>query len=1210
MEAQRKAMRERINRLARGVLNSEVPVLSVRPENLRLSVRRGEMLSAEFHADSDNGIQLKGLAYSDDIRVRVLTDSFGGVRNRIRLTVDARYLEVGDELTGRLLLVTDGGEKTIPYCFTVTDQQGSELLERLKTTEDFAKVAKTDREAALRIFAYREFWRAPFLRDPERSALYRAFAKSRDAACGMDAFLEALGQRQGDSFRATAEVTTLPRAARSGHVFLESRDMLLLPVTVEAQAAFLLTPQRRIAPEKLCGAPYSYRFDIDRSALHEGKNFGALVFRSGETEQQVPISLKAGAAERRGFAPQNRTAELREGRHMLRYRHAHALFLLTGRREQLGEAEAALREAEHEKEIDAQRAALYTAELLAARGNTARAQQYLDALDGTFSGIRVAGTERLKMYLADSLKSLLSGDEHRKNRTAERVEREIVREGKAELLPALLLLVPEYPTARAAKWEKLLKHCYRQGSRSVYLYALLARAFRERREALTDLTPVSLAALRFLLREQAMTKAVARRVATLATETTAQQPGETLRVLRAVYEKLPQRELLEVFVRSALRRRATDRTAYGWYCEAVRRDLRIPGLYEALLASMPEDAAEPLPHELLLYFLFDNTLGEESLVKLYRKVCERRLEEPEIWREYRREIEDFGLRKLLAGEVSRSLAPIYEALLWNGMIDEKLAAVLPRILQTQYVAAPRAEDRRLVAVYPELEEEETADFLAGEAYLPIYSPQALLLTEDSAGNRRAPKGLERKALFDLPQYLAQCEALQPEQPAVLLRKLDELLQRASEANENLDDEGVRTLRFGLEHMPLAENCKGRIRAALLANKSHCEGYLQRSDKADFTEKERAEIFSLLVQREKWQEAYELLQEYLPREVEPEALARLVSYLVQADKAPSDELFRKLAIAVFRAGKADRATLGYLAAHYNGGIGEMRALLHAVTEQGAEPADLPTRVLAGQLFLGDRSEIRWVFACCEQQGAVERELAEAYFTVCAGEYLLSDIPLTADQARAMEDYAEQMTKVPRLYACALLHYYVSLDALGAREKTLAERFLQMLSEQDIFLPESKQLAGKVRLPDALLERSLFSFRGEEGKRYIVESRVLPGETAFRRADCTELFGRIYLRSSVLFSGETEEYRVLDAESGEVVRRTVLRESTERISRGSAYARLNRFGELLGGAEEELKAELSAYAAAREARSELFSFGADSMASLMTQRGAEVDAVSGN
>ena len=69
---------------------------------------------------------------------------------------------------------------------------------------------------------------------------------------------------------------------------------------------------------------------------------------------------------------------------MLRYRSAYALFLLSGKREQLGEAEAALREAERDKELDAQRAALLSAELLAARGNTTRAQQYLALLDGSF----------------------------------------------------------------------------------------------------------------------------------------------------------------------------------------------------------------------------------------------------------------------------------------------------------------------------------------------------------------------------------------------------------------------------------------------------------------------------------------------------------------------------------------------------------------------------------------------------------------------------------------------------------------------------------------------------------------------------------------------------------------------------------------------------------------------------------------------------------
>lgn len=458
-------MRERINRLARGVLNSEVPVLSVRPENLRLSVRRGEMLSAEFHADSENGIQLKGLAYSDDIRVRVLTESFGGVRNRIRLTADARYLEVGDEITGHILLVTDGGEKKIEYCFTVTDGQGTELLERLKSTEDFAKVAKTDREAALRIFAYREFRSAPFLRDAERSALYRAFSKSSDTARGMDGFLAALGERPGESFRATAESELLARTARSGKVFLESREALLLPIAVEARGDFLRLSQRSIAPEKVVGERFTYLFDIDRNALHEGKNIGELVFTSGDICRTVRLTLIAGAQERRSAAGQNRANEPREGRHMLRYRSAYALFLLSGKREQLGEAEAALREAERDKELDAQRAALLSAELLAARGNTTRAQQYLALLDGSFSGSVSHSAERQKLVLADSLRSLLSGDEQRKVRASERVERELMQNGDAELLPLLLLLDPTYPEVRAAKWDKLLKLCYRKGDR-------------------------------------------------------------------------------------------------------------------------------------------------------------------------------------------------------------------------------------------------------------------------------------------------------------------------------------------------------------------------------------------------------------------------------------------------------------------------------------------------------------------------------------------------------------------------------------------------------------------------------------------------------------------------------------------------------------------------------------------------------------------------
>ena len=94
--------------------------------------------------------------------------------------------------------------------------------------------------------------------------------------------------------------------------------------------------------------------------------------------------------------------------------------------------------------------------------------------------------------------SLLSGDEQRKLRATERLERELTRDGDAELLPLLLLLDPAYPEVRAAKWDKLLKLCYRKGSRSIYLYALLAKSLREHKEPLTALGPDTFAALRFL----------------------------------------------------------------------------------------------------------------------------------------------------------------------------------------------------------------------------------------------------------------------------------------------------------------------------------------------------------------------------------------------------------------------------------------------------------------------------------------------------------------------------------------------------------------------------------------------------------------------------------------------------------------------------------------------------------------------------------------
>ena len=59
----------------------------------------------------------KGLVYSSNLRVQALTGSFGGFRNRITYEIDGNKLEYGDQIEGSFYLVTNGGEKEIPYSF-------------------------------------------------------------------------------------------------------------------------------------------------------------------------------------------------------------------------------------------------------------------------------------------------------------------------------------------------------------------------------------------------------------------------------------------------------------------------------------------------------------------------------------------------------------------------------------------------------------------------------------------------------------------------------------------------------------------------------------------------------------------------------------------------------------------------------------------------------------------------------------------------------------------------------------------------------------------------------------------------------------------------------------------------------------------------------------------------------------------------------------
>ena len=76
-------MRERINRLARGIVDAELPKLFLSPVKVEETLGSDTIYKRELYLSSENNLSIKGLAYSTHSRVRIASRSFGGLRNHI-----------------------------------------------------------------------------------------------------------------------------------------------------------------------------------------------------------------------------------------------------------------------------------------------------------------------------------------------------------------------------------------------------------------------------------------------------------------------------------------------------------------------------------------------------------------------------------------------------------------------------------------------------------------------------------------------------------------------------------------------------------------------------------------------------------------------------------------------------------------------------------------------------------------------------------------------------------------------------------------------------------------------------------------------------------------------------------------------------------------------------------------------------------------------
>lgn len=1229
-------MRERINRLAMGIVDTAKPRVLWTPDAIEETIRTNTTVKRELFIGTEGGGSVKGLVYSTSDRVRVFADhaSFGGVRNRIAYEVDTSFMEAGDEIDGMFHLVTSCGEIEIPYVFYVDLAASGNVLSRLKTPEDFAELAGKDGDTALRLLDYPDFLEAPFMQDPHVRAVYEGLKGHGSRQCLLEEFLNGLGVKEPFCIFFDEEQKSYENP--SGHVQdaieIRSRGWGYICLEAEADGDFIHLLKRTMTQEDFKNGVCSLPFQILSENLHGGRNYGAVfVTAAGETHK-IPVSVTVGEEKTRRSisfredlknymelrlqyeALSEPASDLEEGEEGQEENQSRQ----TGKRKKKAEVkdERILRQrrlaSTMGRLLDRMKISyedvsvrLLEAEQLLSAGRRERAQALIDSVKEQVLAER---DSRVMNYcLFQYIQVALSGDEAQRDAFLRLLRRRLAAEpGNFYLYMMTLRLDPELAASPAAVYADLRRQ-FREGAASPFLFLEACRILVQEPEFLRSMEPFESHVIYFGARRGLLTEETALAAAKAIDRKKEFWPFG-LKILTALYEQFERTEILSAVCAMLIRGGCRENRYFSWYEKGVEEKLPLTKLYEYYLYCLPEDYDKPLSREMLLYFSYGSELNEKGKARLYRNVLEFYKGDESIFRFYEREIEKFALSQLFAGRISRDLAVIYRNVIYPEVVDRQLAQVLPSVLKSNCITVKDKHIRYVIVRHEELTVEDAYPLTGQTAYVPLFSSRDILMFQDEAGNRFMSTAYETSAAMDGEELAKRCFQVYPEHPSLLLNACQKVLYQEEREREGQSDfmteEEEEILLKALSEPSLHPIYRKKIMSALIrhyvcsmapggqGNREKAAAFLMSADKDSMSSGERAQIMKALIAQGCYGEAYDMLCRYGSEHLETAELKKLVIKMLLDSLMGEDERLLSLSFQIFQEGQADSTILDYLCEYFNGTVDQMFCILLAGIRSQTDTADMEERLLCQMLFTGCTEKMDRVFDLYASRKKTREMIVKAYFTVKCIEYFMEEKP-AQDKVFAYLEGAvynsSDRDKIPDIYLLALTKYYASLPSLSEEQEELCRTITEVLLEAGMEFSYFKDLSRFASVPERLLDKEMIEFHGEKDSDPVLMVRVLPEEQEFVCEEMKEVYKGIFIREKVVFEGEVLEYQIYKQRGDETpaVSGSLERREPPVKQKGTRFALLNQMSLSFDMQNENtLRSQMEEYLTADAVSSSLF------------------------
>ena len=1177
-------MRKRIKQLARGKFEYAKPEILLSEEEIIFTVLEGEEYEGSFTLENTKGMKLRGIVYSTNPRMEVLTPQFEGEQVRIRYKFKSYGLSEGLTEKGDFVIICNQRECSLSFCASVSKRYAQTSIGPVKNLYDFTCLAKEDWNEAFQLFYNKNFSNILKPNEVKESMIYRGIITAKPCNQNMEEFL--IGIRKKDKISFKIEKTQFELAEIKDtikeRIEIKKNNWGYIEILASCDADFIHMPKTKIHTEDFIGSTYSLDFYVDAEKLHAGKNYARIQLSS--VYETITVEVVASYGEKK----QEQIEEILEKKDCLvgimeLYQAYRLKRIVTGvwANETISILDH-LRGLEPEEPMHR----LMKAQCLIINRQRQEAEWILDEFKREWVD-RKAPVWGYYLYIM----TLMEREPHYVDKMTKEIEL-IFRENpdSVMLFWVLTFLQEKYIGNHALKL-KDIEYWVMKGCTSPYLYLEAYYLIWQDPYLLTKLDAFEIRVLRWAVRRRAITKDIAIQIFQIM-ETCKDFSPVLYQLLCAAYEANPKPEYVGVICSYLIKSQQYDSKYHHWYEKGIELELRITSLYEAYLLSMDERKVDQVPKIIQMYFQYECGLPYKKMAVLYNNIIASKSSNPEVYQKYCRTMGRFAMDQILAGHMDDNLAVVYDDMLDLGVINQEISKALSYIMFTHKVVVFDKRMVRAIIYQRQMKDPQIVPIVDNTVYFQLYSKDYVIIFEDEKGRRFSGSiSHQIQQLMDAQKYLKKCMELTPLQLPYLVSYFD--TRQNYLTFEKDDKEHFKPLMFS---EAISAEYKARLLPEILrfyqmnAFDATIEDYLLKADYYKLEETSRKYAIELCVENHLFDFAYDKVTEYGIDQIGSAAKVALASYMIEQVEYEKDEFLLDLTITAFRAKKYNDKMLQYLCMHFNGSTEEMMEIWLAAKSFEIERFDISERILVQMLYVDNKVlEGMPIFAYFYETGGKDF-ITLAYLSDCAHRYFVENQKIDGDVFELIEARYVYNFELNDACKLALLKRYAEKGNISERQYKIEDELLAEYTRRNMLFAFYKRLAPDLVLKYHLYDKVFLEYRTNPHSHVVLHySRDEDGDI-FLQEDMLDVYDGIFVKTFVMFFGETIQYYITEeygnevevTESNRIVNNDVYNQQD-----ASRYSLLNQM--LISSTlqeEEELHQTMKRYAGLEEITQKVF------------------------